>query len=420
MTTGRGDDVVMIKLRLWQMALALCALGAVLWLVSAATADAAISGRVTDTSVQPLQGIEVCALTTGPFGSETCTQTDAAGEYSIAEAGAGYLVHFYSRQNSAPGYAPQWYPGKPFFEEAEEAGGVAAVDVTHVDAVMSPGGTVTGTVRSTQGTTPIEGVEICPNQVPFRPYEVSWCAKTDASGEFALRGLSTGEYRFQLYTEGDVNYVEQVTPPRSIQAGIPATLDVALVPGVKVEGTITEAGTGLPVEGFPPPYTTPLVCALDATTEERIKCTAVGLGGQYKLPGLPPLRHFGIGFAVDRVEEGLDLPDGYVRQYWDHVPTWAEAAHIAGSGGSTFGGVNAVLTRGAEVFPHCEVRSACPPPPETAPLPTPGGTPGTTSLPGPARFVLHCKKGFRKVKRGTRARCVKVQKKHKPRKHHRR
>ncbi len=409
MTYGEADDLMRMKTRIWQVLLGVC-VAAVLWLAPAATAGAAISGRVTDTSSQPLPGIEVCAVTTGPFGSEACKQTDGSGEYTIAEAGAGYLVHFYTRENQAPGYAPQWYPQKAFFEEAEA---VAAADVAHVDAVMSPGGTVTGTALSTVGSTPIEGVEVCPDPVVFREREVTWCTHTDASGRFALRGLSTAEYRFEFRTSGGVNYVEKLAGPFPITAGGELVLDEGLVPGVMVEGTLTEAGTGLPVEGFFAPYSVPTICALDAATEQRIKCTAVGMGGHYQLPGVPPEERFGVSFSVDGIEEGLDLhPDGYVRQYWDQVPTWQEAAIVSGSGGSTFAGVNAVLSRGDEVFPNCEVMTlACRPPDGSGTLPRPfQERPARVRTPRRVR----CKKGYRKVKRAGHARCVKVHKK----KHH--
>lgn len=407
MTLGRGDEGARMKLRLGHVALALCALAAVLWLAPVATADAAISGRVTDTSVQPLEGIQVCALTTGPFGSETCARTDADGKYSISEAGAGYLVHFYSRENAPPGYAPQWYPGKPFFEEAE---GVAGADVSHVDAVMSPGGTVRGRVFDVSSESPIEGVEVCPMPTVFREREVSWCADTDANGEYALRGLSAADYRFEFNALGNVNYVEKTAGPFPIGAGGELSLDAGLVPGVGVEGTLTEAGTGLPVEGLTfPPYSAPLVCALDYATEARIKCTWIKIGGHYTLLGLPPGELFGISFAVDTVEDGYDTaPDGYVRQYWQGVPAWNEATMMFGSGGVTRSGIDAVLSRGAEVFPHCEVRSACPPPPDGGgELPLPSVTQPHGTLPLFRRPGIRCKKGFRRVKRGTQRRCVK-------------
>ena len=209
-----------------------------------------------------------------------------------------------------------------------------------------------------------------------------------------------------------------MTPPYSVEAGTESILEEHLVPGVMIKGTLTEAGTGLPVEGLTyPPYSVPSICALEAQTEARIKCTFVGHEGHYALPGLPPGKPFGVVFAKDGVEEGLDLwNDGYVRQYWDHVPTWQEAAIVSATGGATFSGVDAALTRGAEVFPHCEVSSACPPPPDgpgTLGVPFQEGVPRVrTPLP------VHCKKGFRKVTRAGHARCVKLRKKRHKRRHH--
>jgi hypothetical protein len=410
-----------IKLRVGQVVVVLCMVAAVVWIAPPASADAAISGRVTDTSAHPLEGIEVCATTEGPFGGGGCTQTDASGEYTLAGAGAGYLVQFYSRENSAPGYAPQWYPGKAHFDEAE---GIAEADVGHVDAEMAVGATVTGTIRSTSNSAPIEGVEVCPTPVVLEDHGVTWCDKTDAAGEYALRGLGTGEYRFEFRTEGEVNFVETISSPHPVLAGFEANLDAALVPGVMAKGTATEAGTGLPVEGLHPPYSAPLVCALAYPSEERVKCTWIHPGGTFSIPGLPPGKPFGVVFAADTVEEGFDTaPDGYTRQYWDEVPTWAEAAIVSGSGGSTFAGIKATLTRGPEVFPHCEVASACPPPPSgESPPPTqytpPIGVPApvlppvlTRRLPG------NCTKGFRKVGPTGHRHCAKIPKKHKPKPH---
>jgi hypothetical protein len=411
-----------MKLRIGQVVVVLCMAAAVVWLAPPASAEAAISGTVTDTTAHPLEGIEVCAVIDAPFGSTGggCTETDANGEYTLAGAGTGYLVQFYSRENSAPGYAPQWYPGKA---HSDEAVGVAEADLGHVDAAMALGGTVTGTVRSKLNSAPIEGVEVCPTRAVFENHGVTFCDKTDANGEYALRGLGTDEYRFEFRTEGEVNYLETTTSPHQVQAGFEAHLDAALVPGVMAKGMVKDAGTGLPVEGLHYPYSAPLVCALAYPGEERIKCTGINADGTFAIPGLPPGQPFGLVFAADTVEEGFDTaPDGYTRQYWDEVPTWAEAAIVAGSGGSTFAGIKATLTRGPEVFPHCEVASACPPPPSgESPPPTQYTPPiGVAPVLPPLleqRLPGNCTKGFRKVGPIGHRHCAKIPKKH-PRKHH--
>jgi hypothetical protein len=413
-----GDDAGMRTVRLFGVVLGCGAVAALLW---AGSAMAAISGTVTDQAHAPIDGIGVCSESTGPFAFEDeCTRTDAAGEYTLPGVGPGHWIHFYTRSNEPPGYAQQWYPG---VAHRTEAVGVPEADAAAVDAVMAPGGTIAGTVTDNGNGNPIEGVEVCPDNVAFEEGRFYYCDSTDAEGNYALRGLDTGNYRLEFRTAGDVNYIEEMLPsaPNSIPltAGSSIEEDLAMAPGFKVEGTMTEAGTGLPVEGMPPPFTVPLACALDAATQEKVKCTGPGIGGHYSIPGLPPGRTYAFSFAVDGVEEGLDLPDGYVRQYWSGVTNFAEAGHFSGSARSTLV-VNPVLVRGEEVWPGCELPSACAPPPSAggpAPVvPTPTYTPPVASRPV-MRTI--CGKGRRKVTKGGHSRCVKIHKAHKPAKHHR-
>jgi hypothetical protein len=410
--------------RLGALAAAFCAVAALLWAGPATAVAAGLSGQVTNGAAAPLEGIEVCAESRGPLGSAACARTDSQGEYSIPSAGAGYFVHFYTHDNSAPSYAPQWYPGKHFSEEAEP---VAEADVAQVDATMGPGGAVSGRVYNVRNNQPIEAVEVCPVATVFRDHEITYCAHTDANGKYALRGLAAAEYRFEFNTSGNVNFVEETSPALPITTGGEKILEAGLVPGVMVRGTLTEAGTGVPVGGLGAPYSTPTICALDAGTEERIKCTYPDLDGHYSLPGLPSGELFGIAFALDVVEEGLDLnPDGYVRRYWNEVPAWDEATLMLGGGGVTIAGRDATLTRGAEVFPDCEVASACPPPDsdgQSPPPPFAGTIPGgaVPAVPPPLlQPEVHCKKGYLKIERIAKTRCVKIhkKKKHKHRRHH--
>ena len=142
-------------------------------------------------------------------------------------------------------------------------------------------------------------------------------------------------------------------------------VEAHLVPGIEIEGTLTEMGTGTPIEGLSPPHSVPAICALNPTTQARVKCATPESGGKYSIAGLPA-GTYAVSFAVDWVEEGLDLhPDGYVRRYWNEVPTFGEATLLTGTAGVVFDEIDAVLTKGEEVFPNCEVPSACPPPPSS-------------------------------------------------------
>jgi hypothetical protein len=180
------------------------------------------------------------------------------------------------------------------------------------------------------------------------------------------------------------------------------------VPGIEIEGTLTELGTGTPIVGLSPPHSVPAICALNPTTQARVKCATVESGGKYSIAGLPA-GTYAVSFAEDWVEDGLDLhPDGYVRRYWEEVPSFGESTLLAGTAGA--------------VFPNCEVPSACPPPPSSGETSSSGSgiAPTTTTLPQarPATATQplirrpRCKKGFRHVVKGGRPRCIKISRGH--------
>src|SRR6185295_18995025 len=108
---------------------------------------------------------------------------------------------------------------------------------------------------------------------------------------------------------------------------------------------------------------------------------------------------YAISFALDWVEEGLDLhPDGYMRRYWKEAPSFNEATLLFGSAGTIFDEIDAVLAKGEEVFPNCEIPSACP---SSSDETSSGGdvVAPTTPLPRvkPPVRRLRCKKGFRRA-----------------------
>ncbi len=415
------------------LAAAICALATLFWTGSAAAAGGEIHGTVTDHLGDPIAGVTVCAEGLEMFvGNECDWATDAEGKYSIGGLEAStYRVGFYVEGDRSLNYFPQWYNGQAHPEEADPVQ-LASGESREIDAQMQAGGEVHGTVADVETGDPIEGVRVCANSVDFfQTGELGYCGESDAQGEFTVRNLGTGNYRLEFQTEGQVNYVEEELPqaPGSIHLTAPGVLEIEahLVAGVKIEGTLTEAGTGAPIEGLPAPHSTPAVCALDQTTQERVKCASVGTGGHYSIAGLPA-GTYAVSFAVDWIDDGFDLhPDGYVRRYWNEVPAFGESTLLFGTAGAVLEEIDAVLTPGDEVFPNCEVLSACPQPPSGESL-SPGivGPPTTTTtvLPPVTRQVVprpgpRCKKGYRRVNKNGHRRCVKTPRKQRhPRPHH--
>jgi Carboxypeptidase regulatory-like domain len=410
----------MTRGRILGLAATLCALAA---LCSAGSAAAAteIHGKVTDHLGEPIAGITVCAEGLTPLvGSECDWNTDAEGKYSIGGLkAASYRVGFHVESNPSLNYVQQWYSGKAHPEEAVPVE-LAEGESREINAQLQTGGEIRGTVADHENGHPIEGVEVCARLLGFsQTGEVDYCRRSNAAGEFTVKNLGTGQYRLEFRTEGQVNYVEEQLPESPgfipLTAGGVIEVEAHLVPGIEIEGTLTEAGTGTPIVGLLAPHSVPAICALNPTTQARIKCTAVESGGHYSIAGLSA-GTYAVSFALDGVEEGLDLhPDGYVRRYWKEVPTFDEATLLAGTAGAVFHEIDAVLTRGEEVFPNCEVQSACPPPSSSiGNVITPATTlPQVRPTPQPPAQQPRCKKGFRRVTKSGHTRCVKVPRRHK-------
>jgi hypothetical protein len=401
----------------------LCALAALFSAGAAAAAGGEIHGKVTDHLGEPIAGITVCAHGLTPLvGSECDWTTDAEGKYSIGGLReASYRVGFHVESNPSLNYVQQWYSGKAHPEEADPVE-LAEGESREINAQMQTGGEIRGTVADKNTDVPIEGVQVCARLLGFfQDGEFGYCGRSDAAGEFTVKNLGTGQYRLEFRTEGQVNYVEEQLPgPIPLTAGGAIEIEAHLVPGVEIEGTLTEAGTGTPIDGLLAPYSVPAICALNPATQARVKCATVESGGHYSIAGLPAGGTYAVSFAVDWIEEGLDLhPDGYVRRYWKEVPSFDEATLLAGTAGAVFDEIDAVLNKGEEVFPNCEVPSACPQFPSGGSSSS-GGDIITTTLPGatlvrPPVRRPRCKKGFRRAMKNGRARCVKAPKKHKRR-----
>lgn len=406
------------------MAVALCALVALCSAGSALAVTGEIHGKITDHLGEPVVGITVCAEGLFPLVDSECDwSTDADGKYSIAGLQAtSYRVGVHVESNPSLNYVQQWYSGKAHPEEADPVE-LADGESREINVQMQTGGEVRGTVADQKTDLPIEGVEVCARLLGFfQDGEVGYCGRSDAAGKFSVKNLGTGQYRLEFRTEGHVNYVEEQLPepPGAIPltAGNAIEVEAHLLPGVEIEGTLTESGTGTPIAGLSGPYSTPAICALDPTTQERVKCATVESGGKYSIAGLPA-GTYAVSFALDWVEEGLDLhPDGYVRRYWQEVPSFDEATLLAGNAGVVFDQIDAVLTKGDEAFPNCEVPSACPSPPsEEATL---AGNAITSTAPLPlARPIIHppakaprCKRGFRRVVKRGHGRCVRGSRRH--------
>src|SRR5208283_556708 len=164
-----------------------------------------ISGTVTDASTKAdVAGIEVCASTSEHVFA-SCATTNSSGEYTIAGLASGsYTVEFASSFTGA-NYITQYYNGKSKFSEATPVSVTTGTTTPDINAALQPGGEVSGKVTNASTKASVEGIEVCAytSELGFVR-----CATTNASGEYTIAGLSTGEYKVE-FTSISTSYVTQ-------------------------------------------------------------------------------------------------------------------------------------------------------------------------------------------------------------------
>jgi Carboxypeptidase regulatory-like domain len=158
-----------------------------------------IEGTVTGAGGPPLAGVEVCALA-ADGASAGCSATDAAGEYELHSLSPGsYRVRFFPRGPSA-GYLPEYYVGAKTLAAATPISLAAGAVRAGVDAHLTEGGQVRGTVTAAAGGASIDAISVCLFHVGAPAAER--CVFSDAGGRYAFAGLASGEYQVGFALSG--------------------------------------------------------------------------------------------------------------------------------------------------------------------------------------------------------------------------
>ena len=158
------------------------------------------SGRVTNAQTgKPLSGIEVCyyARTEELVG---CLLTNGNGEYATPPVAQGeYKVLFASPFESGLNFAAQFYGGAASVYDSQSVTIEAGKLTAGVDAQMSVGGRIAGTVTNAGDGKGLEEALVC--ALPGYG-EVGGCALTHAGGQYAIEGLAGGKYEVLFEAKG--------------------------------------------------------------------------------------------------------------------------------------------------------------------------------------------------------------------------
>jgi hypothetical protein len=331
-----------------QLVLALALVCAFLALPAAASAaTGAISGTVTGAGGGgPVAGEQVCARPTTSSFAYPCGTTNSNGEFTIASVAAGtYRVHFEGKGE----YIGQWFDGVAGELEAEPITVAEGATTEEIDATLTVGAVVEGTVTDAESGAALEHVQVCAATITANPIN-NGCTVTEAGGHYRLVGIPTGEYKLRFepeYLHGDRDYLTHFYPDAANLAegtslqltdGQTTTgIDSAMQLGGTVSGKVVDEA-GEPVSGV-----TACVYPILGNTNGGYCIThqaTTGADGTYTVQAVPA-GEFKVRFYGNA--------SNYLPQFYPDQPTRSSGAAIVVTAPDAVTGIDATMHAGGSI-----------------------------------------------------------------------
>jgi hypothetical protein len=309
---------------------------------AASKATATIAGKVLGPKGQRLRGMCAIAWIGAGLGlTEEAVPTLHSGAYKLGIAVSRHHVdkitmQFTSGCGSNANYAPQWWKYTAAEAKATTLSVRAGTHLTGIDARLSTGGVVRGTVRadSAHGK-PLAGV--CVQAIGGGLVGQIGIARTKANGSYRVTALGTGRYllTFSPGCGNDGNYLSRSYQPVRVTAGKTTRLSAFLHPGGTISGTVASAGSSAkPLSG---------ICVTATSSPYGGYVTRTVANGTYSMPQLPPGR-YQVSFAGGCGNKGSYAPQYYPAQLSSEASTKIRISY-----GLTVAGVDASMAPGATI-----------------------------------------------------------------------
>ena len=201
---------------------------------------ATISGTVTDSNGDPIEGVDVFAYVNGSgeddeFSVYATTESDGTYTLMGLRSGVAYKINF---SGSDIGYIDEWYNDQESIDTADTVTSTIATPAVNIDAVLADGGSITGKLLGACG--PVEGIMIdATDATDAYFYDLS-----ASDGTFTLTGLASKTYTVSI---GFSDFYAHTS--RTVAVSAPDTTmmpDVTLSIGGSISGRVTDSsGWGL-------------------------------------------------------------------------------------------------------------------------------------------------------------------------------
>jgi uncharacterized repeat protein (TIGR01451 family) len=158
---------------------------------------AIVSGQVTNQLGSPLQNASVWAADLAENYLSNVF-TDATGHYTLKRVPAGGAKIRFSRGS----YAREFYDDQPTFGTAMTLATASGVEITGCDAVLTPGGAISGTVTDVNGGG--QQVNLVLYSVLDNTYFRATVTSAEGTGTYSFLNVKPGDYKiFAASTEGN-------------------------------------------------------------------------------------------------------------------------------------------------------------------------------------------------------------------------
>ena len=305
---------------------------------------ATISGRVIDGDTGlPVSGLGVSA-DQDRGGAGAYTGTDARGEYVLAGLAPGtYRVRTNPQDSEATqAYVQEYYNKTSQYEDAELITVASRAEISGIDFTVRVGGTITGRVVDAATGLPVSDVGIYADSAEGGD---GAGAATDFDGRYAIAGLGPGRYRVGV-DAGQMGYIDVEYDDRQpweeadlvtiVGSQSVTGIDFRLGVGAIISGTVTDAETGLPIEGVS--VNADFADGGGASYGENDR------SGFYALTGLAPGVYRVSVRPQDRTHTAV-----YIEEFYDERLFWDDADPVLVSGTEEVPGIDFQLDVGATV-----------------------------------------------------------------------